>query len=74
MKELSDNPHLVIKKGDKGSAIVIMNTNDYIREAPRQLTNPDNYLPLDSEPKDPVTHEVRINKDHLRPKKPRDQR
>ena len=50
LKTLSENPHLVIKKADKGSAIVVMNTNDYIREALYQVTNRDNYIALDSDP------------------------
>ena len=35
LKELSDNPEIVIKKADKGSAVVVMNTTDYLREGYR---------------------------------------
>ena len=50
IKQLCDNPHIVIKKADKGSAVVIMNTNDYIREATRQLYTPENYQKLSDDP------------------------
>ena len=34
LKDLSENLHLVIKKADKGSITVVMNSkNDYMREA-----------------------------------------
>ena len=32
LMELRKNPEIVIKKADKGSAVVIMNTTDYLRE------------------------------------------
>ena len=32
LKELKDNPHIVIKKADKGSAVVVMNTTETIYE------------------------------------------
>ena len=30
LKSLRDNPHITIKKADKGSAVVVMNTTDYL--------------------------------------------
>ena len=39
MHDLKDDCDLVIKKADKGSNIVVMNTNDYIKEGERQLNN-----------------------------------
>ena len=36
--ELRKNPHIVIKKADKGSAVVIMNTTDYLREGYNSVT------------------------------------
>ena len=38
LKELQTNPKIVIKAADKGSAIVILNSDDYKREALRQLS------------------------------------
>ena len=37
MNKLTSNPHIIIKKADKGSAVVVMNTIDYLREGYRQL-------------------------------------
>ena len=37
LKALKQNPHIIIKKADKGSAVVVMNTTDYLREGYRQL-------------------------------------
>ena len=46
---LGNDPNIVIKKADKGSAVVIMNTVDYIAEAERQLSDTNFYLkqPID---------------------------
>ena len=41
---LRKNPHIVIKKTDKGSAVVVMNTTDYLREGYRQLSDPNFYV------------------------------
>ena len=37
LQALTDNPEIVIKKADKGSAVVVMYTTDYLREGYRQL-------------------------------------
>ena len=37
LKTLKENPHITIKKAYKGSAVVGMNTTDYLREGYRQL-------------------------------------
>ena len=44
--KLSQNLDIVIKPADKGSATVIMDRQDYINEAERQLGNPDHYKKL----------------------------
>ena len=36
---LKNNENIVIKKADKGSAVVVMNTTDYLREGYRQLSD-----------------------------------
>ena len=46
LKELSDNPEIVIQKADKGSAVVVMNTTDYLREGYRQLSDTQFYTKL----------------------------
>ena len=43
LKTLRDNPHITIKKADKGSAVVVMNTTDYLREGYRQLLDENFY-------------------------------
>ncbi len=37
LHSLQSNPNLTIKKADKGSAVVLMDTDQYIQEAERQL-------------------------------------
>ena len=39
LKELKSMNHIVIKPADKGSAVVIQNTKDYVAEGLRQLKN-----------------------------------
>ena len=43
LKDLSKRDDIIITNASKGGAVVIMNVNDYIREAKRQLNNPRNY-------------------------------
>lgn len=47
--ELKKNKDIVIKKADKGSSLVIMDRDNYVREGVRQLTMADHYKPCDSE-------------------------
>jgi hypothetical protein len=47
LKQLEDK--IVLKKADKGSAVVIMDRDDYIKEAYRQLNNPSFYLHLEED-------------------------
>lgn len=44
--ELTKNHDLVLKPADKGSALVIMDKVNYIKEALRQLTDTNYYIPL----------------------------
>jgi hypothetical protein len=46
---LSKNTHIVIKPADKGSAVVIQNTTDYIKEGLRQLNDPNYYIEVQSD-------------------------
>ncbi|XP_064621108.1 uncharacterized protein LOC135483965 [Lineus longissimus] len=45
LTQLKAMPQIVIKPADKGSAVVIMNRQDYISEAERQLSNRTHYRP-----------------------------
>ena len=46
---LQSNSNLIIKKADKGSAVVLMDKDDYIKEAERQLSDTNFYVssPID---------------------------
>ena len=50
LKELLENKNIIIKPADKGSAVVIMNRLDYLREGYRQLSDTKYYIRLDNEP------------------------
>ena len=43
MRSLADDRSIVIKKADKGSCIVVWDRNDYLREAEKQLEDPNVY-------------------------------
>ena len=43
LKRLSSNKDTIIKPADKGGATVILNTDDYIKAAMRQLSNEEYY-------------------------------
>ena len=55
---LSQNPDIVIKKADKGSAIVVMNTKDNLREGYRQLSDPNFSCQLDPDPIPKIREEL----------------
>ena len=44
LKALKEDQSIVIKKADKGSAVVVMDGPDYVREAERQLSDQNFYL------------------------------
>ena len=58
IKDLKDNANIIIKKADKGSAVVIMNTSDYLREGYRQLSDRQFYQPLAIDPTPQVAQEI----------------
>ncbi len=47
LKELKGRRDIIIKPADKGSAVVIMNVNDYLSEGYRQLADRNFYRPID---------------------------
>ena len=49
LERLRANPDIIIKPADKGGATVILNKEDYITEAMRQLTNEEYYSKLDTD-------------------------
>ena len=48
LSELKNNRNIVIKKADKGSAVVLMDKADYIKEGNRQLSNRKHYSKIDN--------------------------
>ncbi len=50
MDELKQRDDLIFTKADKGGALVIMDVNDYIKEADRQLDDTNFYRKLSSDP------------------------
>ena len=50
IRSLSCNSNIVIKPADKGSGIVVMNREDYIKEGERQLLDCNFYRKLDHDP------------------------
>ena len=59
LREQSENPEIVIKKADKGSAVVLMNTTDYLREGYRQLSDTKFYTKLQNDPTEDIANKVR---------------
>ena len=49
LKRLSNNRDIIIKSVDKGGATVILNTNNYISEAMRQLNNEEYYKKVEKD-------------------------
>ena len=47
LRQLRQDPHLIIKPADKGAAVVIMDRDKYVQEAERQLNMPVYYRALD---------------------------
>ena len=48
--ELKNRDDIIVTKADKGGAVVIMNVDDYIKEANRQLNNTEFYTKLITNP------------------------
>lgn len=58
LKSLSTRNDVIIKPADKGGAIVILSTEDYLREGYRQLSDSKFYEPLTGDPTPQQTHIV----------------
>jgi len=48
LKELAENPDIVIKKADKDGALVVMKTNNYIAMGDKHLMDKETYIELDN--------------------------
>ena len=51
-------PLIYVKKADKGSAVVIMNTTDYLREGYRQLSDSNFYTKLKEDPTQKISDKI----------------
>ena len=58
LTQLRQSPDIVIKRADKGSAVVVMNTHDYIAEGLRQLSNTDHYIECASDPTESFSQDI----------------
>ena len=58
LNSLKKNKEIIIKPADKGGALVIQNTLDYILEGEKHLSNTNFYQPLDSDPTPEYTEEI----------------
>ena len=50
LKELADRNGIIITKADKGGPVVIIDVEDYVKEAEHQLNNKDAYKKLQHDP------------------------
>ena len=55
---LQNNPTIVIKKADKRSAVVVMNTEDYLREGYRQVLDRKFYTKIEHDPTPEVSQKI----------------
>lgn len=58
LRALRDNDKLIIKPAVNGGAIVIMNKDDYMKEASRLLRDRNTYTPLDRDPLFEVSRKI----------------
>ena len=58
LKTLRRRQDIVIKPADKGSAVVVLSKDDYIKEAVRQLSNENHYRKLEKDPTSSYTAEI----------------
>ena len=59
LEELKARTDIIITKADKGGAVVIWDTNDYIKEAERQLNDTTSYKVLAQDPTEENTKKVK---------------
>ena len=58
LQQLSQRDEIIITKADKGGAVVIIDADDYIRKANRQLNNTDSYKKIPNGPTESNRNEV----------------
>ena len=58
LKALQDKPEIIIQKADKGSAVVVMNTKDYLSKGCRQVLDTNFYTKIDHNPTKKVSDKI----------------
>ena len=69
IKKLKDNHSIVVKKADKGAAVVLLKTSDYLREIYRQLNDTKFYQKLNKDITPEVSKRLQTVLDNLLKKK-----
>ncbi|CAJ0961764.1 unnamed protein product [Ranitomeya imitator] len=59
LQDLMEDDKIIIKKADKGGAVVLLNKNDYVDEIKRQLADPGVYERLTCDPKFAIAREIK---------------
>ena len=59
INDLVQNDKIVIKKADKGSAVVAMNKSDYLREGYRQPSDANFYKKIENDPTEQVASDIK---------------
>ena len=72
LKHLRQRTNVIINPADKGSAVVVLSKEDYIKEANRQLNESVYYRKLPADPKSQYTMEVKQCVDSMYERKPID--
>ena len=65
LRHLRQRTDIIIKPADKGSAVVVLSKEDYIREADRQLNNPTHYCQLTADPTSQYSTEIKAFVDSM---------
>ncbi|CAJ0942495.1 unnamed protein product [Ranitomeya imitator] len=59
LRELAQNEKVIIKKADKGGAVVVLDRTEYTEEIKRQLEDPGVYKRLSHDPKFDVARDIK---------------
>ena len=59
LRQLRQRTDIIIKPTDKGSTVVVLNEDNYVREANRRLNNPTHYRQLNADPTSQYSMEIK---------------
>ena len=66
LSSLKNRVDIIIKPADKGSAVVVMDRQQYIDEAMKHLNNQSHYSPLDSDPTCNFSQQIQSTLDNMK--------